>query len=424
MAAHSKLDSPSKADQMEACPGSVALTMHLPDTRSAASDEGTLTHWLSAEILSGMHKWVFASDVVDLFYDVTDATDYLKAFPDGSHDCPDVSPDLRITDEMCRIAQYYVDFVRREAVGADMLYVEARVAMNEAIGVASGAKGTADALIFMGDTVKVVDLKAGYTPVSEDTSQLKRYALGARETFGYLGDFKEFKLVIVQPKLDFIGEVVLSAEELDAYQEVARRSAADVRQAIELQETMDEAEWQRQFLHPGEKQCRWCKAKAWCPALVEEVKRVVGIDDMDDLTTVPGVPAPSGLSTAMNAVGMVEDWCKAVRAEVERQLIKGDAVEGWKLVQGRQGARAWTDDTAAENLLRNKFRLKVDEAYNLKLISPTQAEKILGKQQKRWSQLEKFIDRSPGKPSVAPASDKRPAISVAPSADGMEDLTG
>jgi len=31
---HSKLDSPSAADRTEACPGSVALTMYLPDERT------------------------------------------------------------------------------------------------------------------------------------------------------------------------------------------------------------------------------------------------------------------------------------------------------------------------------------------------------------------------------------------------------
>jgi len=47
----------------------------------------------------------------------------------------------------------------------------------------------------------------------------------------------------------------------------------------------------------------------------------------------------------------------------------------------------------------------------------------LGKQVKRWNQLLPLITQSDGKPSVAPVSDKRPAISVAPNADGMEDIT-
>ncbi len=404
MTTHSKLDSPSKADQMEACPGSVALTMHLPDTRSAASDQGTLCHWLSAETLAGAH-WL-------------EPTEYLVAFPDGSHDCPDVSPDLKVTQDLCDIAQYYVDYVRREAVGADLMYLEARVVMNEALGVESGAEGTADALIFFPDMVKVIDLKAGFTPVSADTSQLKRYALGARETFGHMCDAEQFKLVIVQPKLDYIGEVVMTSAELDEYAAVAKHSARDVRQAIQESENpcMSDDEWATTWLHPGEKQCRWCKAKAWCPALTKASEEFV-----EATADAPSMEAEA-LAKAMDLTPLMEIRAKAVRAEVEGRLVKDEKVPGYKLVQGRKGARAWSDEAAAEALMRQKFRLKVEEAYDLKLISPTKAEKILGEQPKRWAQLEKLITQSDGKPSVAPESDKRPAISVAPNADGMENI--
>lgn len=407
MTTHSKLDSPSKADQTEECPGSVALTMHLPDERSSAADAGTLCHWLSAELLSGSHGW-----------GITEATEYLARFPDGSHECRDVSPDLKVTQEMCDLVQYYVDYVRREAVGADLMYLEARVGMNEALGVDGGAEGTADALIFFPDMVKVIDAKFGYTPVSEHTSQLKRYALGARETFGHIVDAERFKLAICQPKLDFIGELEMTAAELDDYAVAAKACARLVRDAIELQAdpTFSDEEWNLAFLNPGEKQCRWCKAKAWCPALTKVTDEFI-----EATADVPSMEAQA-LARAMDLAPLMEERVKAVRAAVEGALAKGEAVPGYKLVQGRKGARAWSDEAAAETLMRQKFRLKVEEAYNLKLISPTAAEKILGEQPKRWAQLEKLITQSDGKPSVAPESDKRPAISVAPNADGMEEI--
>ena len=408
MTTHSKLDSPSKADQTEECPGSVALTMHLPDERSGAADAGTLCHWLGAELLSGTHGW-----------GITEATEYLARFPDGSHECPDVSPDLKVTQEMCELVQYYVDYVRREAVGADLMYLEARVAMNEALGVDGGAEGTADTLLFFTDMIKVIDAKFGYTPVSEHTSQLKRYALGARETFGHIVDAERFKLAICQPKLDFIGELEMTAAELDDYAVTAKACARLVRDAIELQAdpTFSDEEWNLAFLNPGEKQCRWCKAKAWCPALTKATDEFI-----EATADVPSMEAQA-LARAMDLAPLMEERVKAVRAAVEGALVKGEAVPGYKLVQGRKGARAWSDEAAAEALLRQKFRLKVEEAYNLKLISPTQAEKVLGEQPKRWAQLEKLIIQSEGKPSVAPESDKRPAISVAPNADGMEEIT-
>lgn len=426
---HSKLDSPSAASRTEACPGSVALTMHLPDTQSAASDAGTLTHWLAAQVLENPDgiPVLNAHDSGKTL--VLTCSDWLKAFPDGRHDCPDVSPDLRITQETCDIAQYYVDYCRRESVGAEVTFVEHRVAFNESLGVDGGAEGTIDFLALWPNKVLVVDLKAGYTKVMAG-SQLKRYALGAREQYGHLADFETFKLVIVQPKLDHIDEIELTDAELDAYQAVAKESARDVRQAIAEMDDPNtpESAWQDQWLVPGEEQCKWCKAKAWCPALAKEVVETVSrsADGMEDLTAENvdiKSSTPAWLGIAMSKVGMIEDWCKAVRAEVEKQLIAGNPVEGYKLVQGRKGARAWTDEHKAEDLMRNKFRFKVEDVYDLKLISPTAAEKLFSAQTKRWAQLQALIGQSDGKPSVAPVSDKRPAISVAPNADGMEEIS-
>ena len=86
--------------------------------------------------------------------------------------------------------------------------------------------------------------------------------------------------------------------------------------------------------------------------------------------------------------------------------------------QGRQGARAWTTEEEAEAALK---RLKVKAAlmYKRKLISPTDAEKLL-KGDVKWDKLQKYITRAEGKPSVALASDKRPALVIEPTADDFD----
>lgn len=123
------------------------------------------------------------------------------------------------------------------------------------------------------------------------------------------------------------------------------------------------------------------------------------------------------LAVCMDAVDLVEGWCKAVRAEAERKLLAGHALPGWKLVEGKQGNRKWADEVEAEAMMK-AFRLKREEMYDFVLISPTSAEKLVtqvddkGKPivgAKQWPKLQKLITRSDGKPSVAPASDKRAA---------------
>ena len=122
---------------------------------------------------------------------------------------------------------------------------------------------------------------------------------------------------------------------------------------------------------------------------------------------------------------MVEDWCKAIRAEVERRLLAGVDIPGHKLVEGRRGARAWANAEEVEAALK-AMRLKVEQMYDLKLISPTTAEKLakagaIGPRQ--WPKLQDMITQADGKPSVAPASDKRPALVVKPVADEFDAVT-
>src|SRR3569832_150672 len=68
-------------------------------------------------------------------------------------------------------------------------------------------------------------------------------------------------------------------------------------------------------------------------------------------------------------------------------------------------------------------RLKHDEMNTFKLISPTTAEKLLKENPKRWNKLQTFITQSEGGLSVAPLSDKRPAVVIDPVADDFQDLT-
>ena len=140
------------------------------------------------------------------------------------------------------------------------------------------------------------------------------------------------------------------------------------------------------------------------PALEGAEARLASVDD-------------EHLAVCMDAVDMVEGWAKGVRAEMERRLLAGRNMPGYKLVEGKQGNRKFADEVEAEGMLKS-FRLKREEMYDFVLISPTTAEKlttsldekgkpILGA--KQWAKLQKLITRSDGKPSVAPASDKRPA---------------
>ena len=131
------------------------------------------------------------------------------------------------------------------------------------------------------------------------------------------------------------------------------------------------------------------------------------------------------LARAMAAADLIEGWIKAIRAETETRLLAGVVVPGWKVVQGKRGNRAWTDKVAAEAMLKS-MRVPHDQMYDYSVISPTSAEKLSKTESigpRQWPKVQALITQSEGRPSVAPESDKRPALVMSAVADDFADMT-
>jgi len=364
------------------CHGSVKLCEGLPDEPSAFAEEGTAAHWAAEQILT---KRKTGAELVG-----------------GKAD-----NGVLIDKDMLFYVQKYVDVVHQvtEAVNGTML-VEQKLDIEWLIGEPQ-ATGTSDVVV-LGDELVVIDLKYGRgVRVDADmNTQALIYAAAARRQFDLAaGPFDKVRLVIVQPRLEHISEWSLTAAELDSFVAQAQAAVAATNR--------DDAP-----LVPSDKACKFCKAKALCPALEREV--------MDMFSTVSAA-ADTGaerIAAALSKADMIESWCSAIRAEAERRLTAGLPLPGYKLVEGRRGNRAWEDATEAENLLK-KAKLGLREMYDLKLISPTAAEKLVASGSlgpRQWKRIEPLIVRAPGKPSVAPESDKRPALDVKPVASATDFL--
>lgn len=410
MSAHAKL-SPSGAHRWMACPGSVVLEADFPDTGSDYAREGTAAHELAAGHLA--HGW--------------DLNDYVGEHWHGEeHD--GTKWKVGITASMVEYVKDYCKLVREYAEGGTLM-VEQRVPIGHLTGE-EGAGGTSDVVIVKGNTLLVIDLKfgMGVKVDAEDNPQLQMYALGALENFGLLADFDTVVTVIHQPRLNHVSEWSIPVSQLLAFGEDVQEAARTVRLAESLDLSDPTCPLAASMFSPGEKQCKFCKAKAVCPALRAEVSEMVGgsaasLSDFAGLT--PEVPdsqtGDNYLSVAMSKVELIEQWCKGVRAEVERRLLLGKTVDGYKLVQGKQGQRKWTDEIEAEKLLKS-FRLREPEMYDRSIISPTTAEKVLKTSPKRWEKAQSLITRAEGKKSVAPVTDKRPALAVQSVADDFRDV--
>ena len=379
---HAKL-SPSGAHRWMRCPASPALEAPYPDDSSPYAAEGTLAHLLASEELDGTKP---AAERIGEKHTI-----------DGF--------DFMVDKVMVAYVEDYVKLVREYAQGG-VLLVEQRVPIGHMTGE-TDATGTSDAVIIHAaeKRLTVVDLKygMGVKVYADGNEQAMMYALGAVEAYEQLGDFDDICMVIHQPRLNHVAEHWIRADDLMAFAKKVSSGAEATRN--------DKAE-----PVPGEKQCKFCKAKSSCPALQaivdETTDEVATADDFADL-------GDNALTVAMGRVELIEQWCKSVRAEVERRLTKGVAVPGYKLVEGRKGNRAWSDAKDAQERL--SAVLKRDEMYEEKFISPATAEKLLKKDPEGLKLLDELTHRPEGKLSVAPAADKRPEKATTAVADDFAD---
>lgn len=377
------------------CPGSLALESTCDNVSSSFADEGNAAHTLAALTLNSKHR---------------KALEFLGE---------DLGNDYTATEEMCAYVQEYVETVLDYAQHGD-LFIERRVSYAEYTGVPKDENGnedsfgTSDAVILTPDEIIVIDLKYGRGVIvhAEENEQLMLYALGALYEFGLIGDFKRVRMVIHQPRLEHLSEWDCSVEELLEFGAKARLAAG---WAVQFSTTsLNDEFFDPIRLAPGEKQCRFCRAKATCPALSKLVMEETAAD-FDDITK----------EVSPEILNLVEAWIKSKRAEIESRLFSGEKLTYWKLVEGRRGSRKWSDEKEAEIILKS-MRLKVEQMYDLSVISPTTAEKLLKDTPKRWKRLEGIISRSEGKPSVCPTDDKRPALSITAASDDfavLEDTT-
>lgn len=420
---HARL-SPSGADKWMQCPGSLVMEAGIPDTSSDFADEGTAAHELAGWCLtSGNPTRAYLGRIIEV--PNRQGTKVTK---------------WEVTEEMADYVQEgYVDNIMEKAKHGE-LYVETRVDFSRFVGIPESF-GTSDAIVVMEKQkeLNVDDLKYGrgvrvyasFTemvdgmPVVKGNRQLMTYALAAYDELSLVHDIETIRITIHQPRLNHVSEFVCTVEELLAFGEELRAAAERVGEATNLEKGLSlEA-----YLNPGEKQCQWCKAKATCPALrnfiANEVFGDFDIVEDEAPAAVKEVPVDDdAIAKCFSLLDLINGWGKAIAAEMHARMSAGRQMPGYKLVEGKKGSRSWIDEADAESAMKS-FRLKIEEMYSMKVISPTQAEKLLkGKNPKRWNKLLKMVTQSDGQPHIALATDKRAALVVQPITDDFADETG
>ena len=359
MTAHASLGA-SNAHRWLECAGSVKAESGLPNTSSVFALEGTTAH-----------------DLAELTLTTTDGA--LDLFED---------------QEMAGFVRVYTDYVRSLSDTADLVLIEQRVDYSDWV---PKGFGTADAIILNGDTLNVVDLKygMGVQVYAEDNPQGMLYALGAYAEVNHIAEIKNVVITIVQPRLDHISEWSISVEDLLRWAEYATQRA----------EATQEDDAPR---NAGEKQCRFCKAKHNCGELFRHTEKIL-MTEFDNINGLPNVDnmTDEQMGSVIAAKALIDGWISAISTHVTDRLEAGAGFTGYKLVEGRS-TRRWYDDESAQFRLREL--MGAEKSVTTKVISPTQAQKILGA--KRKNEIAEMIVKPSGKPTLVPDSDNRLAINV------------
>ena len=419
---HTNLVSPSKYERRAKCAGSHEAEMAVPKEErnkdTPASIQGTVRHLLA--------EWRFANP---------SSPDWPETVDDNGTDRAASQDDIVAAEKAFGYVKTHKAYLNRGQTGF-LAHAERTVEIGKWVGLEEGSfAGTADAVLVQPGVVEVVDYKFGRWLVSPDSWQFKTLAIGVVAelidpvTGAFLPEYAQtrvIKLTVVQPEGP---EMVRSAEfNLDVLGEWMQTVRDDVAR-IKPGAPRTPGDW-----------CKFCAAAGTCrermrsagvalESMFEEVPEtkppgngedktpapIATVDSITELaearmTQDPEELTPEEIGRICDQALLVEGWFKDIRKRRDELLTAGQAVPGWKLVEGRK-KREWAQDEAA-TVTRLKKWLSVADIYPKVLISPAKAEKLEGVQKTklRQQQFKELIQTTDGKPVAAPESDPRPSV--------------
>ena len=129
---------------------------------------------------------------------------------------------------------------------------------------------------------------------------------------------------------------------------------------------------------------------------------------------MPATLDDAEIAAILEKVDEMISWGNDIKDYALQQAQSGVHFEGWKIVEGRSN-RKYTDENAVADTVKDAGF----DPYEKKLLGITAMSTLLGK--KKFEELlGGLIYKPPGKPTLVPESDKRPAMNTAKN-DFMEE---
>ena len=158
----------------------------------------------------------------------------------------------------------------------------------------------------------------------------------------------------------------------------------------------------------------FCRLSATCRARAEANMALMADAENpsapgDSLMRLPPQLDNGEVGALLKRAQFLKSWVNKLEAYAQGEILAGREVPGWKLVEGRSTRTIRDIDAAYEAL--HEAGYPEAALYRMQPLPLGDLEKLLEKEHKKI--LEKFIEKPPGKPTLVPEDDRRPAISSA-----------
>ena len=374
MADHALL-SASSSHRWLACPPSAKLCAAHPDTTSPYAQQGTDAHSLAAyKVMKALGR------------KASDPTKELEFFDQEMADC---------TDAYCAYVMEQLAEAKKHCADPVVL-VEQRLDFSRWV---PEGFGTGDACIVADNVLQVIDLKygVGILVSAERNPQMMCYALGLLEAFDGIYDIATVRMSIFQPRRDNVSSFEISKSDL-----------------LEWADTVLAPTAQLAFKGEGEfkagDHCQFCSVKATCRKRTEYNLEMARYD-----FEVPSELTDTEIAAILPRIDELIAWGDDVKEFALQQAVAGTHYPGFKVVEGRSVTK-YTDEEAAAAAVKAAG----EDPYERKLLGITAMKALLGR--KRFDEiLDGLTFKPPGKPTLVPESDKRPAMTTAKN-DFEEDI--
>ena len=368
--------SASSSHRWTKCTPAARLELEFVDNESSAAAEGTAAHALAE------HK-------------LRRALKMRSKKPISPFDC----------DEMDEYTDAYVDFVleqlelAKQSCSDPLVLIEQHLDFSKYV---PDGFGTGDCILISDKALHIIDLKYGMGILvnAERNSQMMLYSLGALEIYDSLYDIDEVSMTVFQPRRDNVSTWTIPVDDLRDWAENELRIKAEL--AFKGEGEYCPGDW-----------CTFCRAAVKCRARADEKLKLAQSE-----FRLPPLLSDAEIEEVLGKLSDITKWANDLLAYATDAAVNhGKEWSGYKVVAGRSVRKFKDEDAVAEVAKVNGYK----DIYRQSLITLTEFEKLMGKA-KFNEVLGDLVYKPPGKPTLVPVSDKRPAINVSNATNDFNEI--